>query len=60
MRPPLVVSWHTNEVASGSIEDVKGILENIRKEQYSGDTQREPGLIQDLTRKVKTFWRYHM
>ncbi|CDZ96525.1 Thioredoxin-like fold [Phaffia rhodozyma] len=60
-RPPLVVSWHTNEVASGSMDDVKEILESIRKDQYSGkDMQKEPGLIQDLTRRAKALWRYYV
>jgi hypothetical protein len=61
LKPPLVVSWHTNEVATGSIEPVKEILQKMRVKQWKEQEleRREPSQLQDLARRVRAWWTEH-
>ena len=61
IQPPLVVSWHTNEVASGAIEPVKELLQRMRAKQWKEQEalKSPPTPIQDFTRRVRAWWNEH-
>jgi len=61
LAPPLVVSWHTNEVATGSLEPVKEILQKMRVKQWTIQEKDDlpPTPLQDFARRVKAWWTLH-
>lgn len=61
MEPPLVVSWMTNEVASGSIADVEAIISRMREQQWASKDAKEetPGVITDAVRRFKSWWSFY-